>query len=135
DEGSLNTFFFNPETSRSLLDAAENAGFGAIVVDDGAGLLTNLDLAVGAASSTEAMTVAVTHWPGVMAPVAAAQQLAAINKLSTDRLAIRIPAADVPDRDRRRNHVADLRRTDEYLTLLKRLWLSNTPFDHEGPHY
>ena len=138
EEGAPASFFFNPDESRRLLSAAENVGFDAVVIDEAAGLLANLDLASSAASDTDGLTVIATHWPGVMAPDEAAQQLAAINALSGGRLSVRVPLADLSELSvaaTRRGHLARLRQAEEYLMLLKRLWLSDAPFDYEGPFH
>lgn len=135
---SFSSLFFNPETARSLLVAAEDAGFGGVIIDDPAGLLGNLDLSSYAASKTEALAVIVTHWAGVMSPEAAARQIASINNVANGRLSIRVTVEESAG-DRQpagtQDHSSRQRRTDEYLMLLKRLWSSERPFDYEGPFY
>jgi len=136
-DASLSSLFFNPDTARSLLVAAEDAGFGGVIIDDPIGLLGNLDLSSYAASKTEALGVIVTHWAGVMSPEVAARQIASINNLANGRLGVRFPVEEAvrgrstatPD------HSARQQRTDEYVMLLKRLWSSRQPFDFEGPFH
>ncbi|MBI1291893.1 LLM class flavin-dependent oxidoreductase [bacterium] len=128
------SFFLNPEIARNLLRAAEDASFGAVVVDDPAGALTNLDLSATAAAMTTALTVITTHWSGVMGPVAAAKQLASLSHKSDGRLALRISAVEEGG-CAAASHVQEQKRAQEYLTLLRRLWLSDRAFDFEGPYY
>jgi alkanesulfonate monooxygenase len=96
-----------------------------------------MDIAAEVARRTSSVGVALTHWSGVMEPVAAAEQIAALDRLSGGRLSLRFLIG--PDgRDGEladHSHVEALRQTDEYVVLLKRLWSNEHPFDHEGPHY
>lgn len=62
-------------------------------------------------------------------PVAAARRLLDLSDRSNGRIDLQIVDGDSE------GHVQSLQRTDEYLTLLKRLWSSERPFDHEGPFY
>ena len=120
--------------SRALEGAFRN-----VVIDGPAGILTNMDVAAETARATTNVGIALTHWSGVIHPVVAAQQIAALDRLSDGRLSLRFllgPDGQVGDgTDRIGGHVEALRQTDEYLVLLKRLWSNDQPFDHEGPHY
>jgi alkanesulfonate monooxygenase len=131
---SVKSFFFYPEIARNLLCAAENAGFDAIVVDDPAGALSNVDLSATAAEMTNALTVIATHWPGVMGPEPAAEQFAALSHRSGGRLALRISAAEDGGYGAS-SHIEDQGRTKEYLTLLRRLWWSEKAFEFEGRYH
>lgn len=130
----VKSFFLYPEMARALLGAAEDAGFDAIVVDDPAGALSNVDLSATAAVVTNALTVIATHWPGVMEPEPAAEQFAALSRRSGGRLALRLSATEDGGHGVS-SHVEEQRRTQEYLTLLRRLWWSDRAFDFEGPFY
>ena len=131
---SVTSFFLNPDIARAKLKAAEDAKFDAIVVDDPAGGLTNLDLSATAAAMTDSLTVIATHWSGLMGPEEAAEQLASLSRRSGGRLAMRILAAEEGGRGAT-SHGAEQKRTQEYVTLLRRLWLSDKAFDFEGPYY
>ena len=121
--------------ARSRCPAFE-AAFSNIVIDGPAGILTNMDVAAETASATSSVGIALTHWSGVIHPVVAAQQIAALDRLAEGRLSLRfLLAPDGQDREEAGSHVETLRQTDEYLVLLKRLWSNEQPFDHEGPHY
>ena len=131
---NVQSFFLNPDTARDLLQAAEDAKFDAVVVDDPAGALTNIDLSATAAAMTHSLTVIATHWSGVMGPEAAAEQLATLSQRSGGRLTLRISVAEEGG-CAASSHVEEQKRTQEYLTLLRRLWLSDRAFEFEGPYY
>jgi alkanesulfonate monooxygenase len=133
------SYFFDPAAARRHLALAAGSGFGAVVVDDASGPLGNLDIAANVARWNRSMDVILTHWAGVTSPVITAADVAALDRQTGGRLALRVlvdatsgspdARADVP------GHVAAWQRTDEYLTLLKRLWSNDRPIDHEGPFY
>lgn len=130
------SFFSDTAVAVQQLRLLEQSGFDRVMIDDMGGLLANMDLASLALRSTRLIAVLASHWPGIVAPVVAARQFAALGQLGSGRLALRVP----PSRDLRETNddsglVATLGRTDEYLTLLKRLWSNARPFDHEGLFY
>lgn len=132
---SLNSFFFDHQFAGTLLGAAEDAGFNGVIIDDPAGLLGNLDLSSYAATRTETLSIIATHWAGIMSPEAAAQQVATIANAANGRLSLRIVTQEEPERGEEpddADHLTGCQRTDEYVMLLKRLWLSERPFDYEG---
>lgn len=118
---------------------ALEGAFRNIVIDGPAGLLTNMDVAAETARATSTVGIVLTHWSGVMHPVVAAQQIAALDRAADGRLSLRFllgPDGRSGDgAEQAGGHVEALRQTDEYLVLLKRLWSNDQPFDHEGPHY
>jgi alkanesulfonate monooxygenase len=123
-------FFFDPFETRRRVAALEGAGFSRIVIDDAGGVLTNMDLAAQVARLGAPLDIALTHWAGVVEPAEAARQFAALDRASCGNLSVRMVAGDMGTA-----HLAGLKRTDEYLVLLKRLWTNDRPFDHEGAAY
>ncbi|TIR44488.1 MAG: LLM class flavin-dependent oxidoreductase, partial [Mesorhizobium sp.] len=66
-------FFYDfVETATKLL-LIEDIGFQKIVVDDPAGLLTNMDIAARALDRTSSLEIVLTHWAGVIEPTVAAR--------------------------------------------------------------
>ncbi|RVA36346.1 LLM class flavin-dependent oxidoreductase [Mesorhizobium sp. M7D.F.Ca.US.004.03.1.1] len=131
-------FFYDFADTATKLGLIEDGGFRKIVVDDSAGLLTNMDLATQVLDSTSSLEVVLTHWAGVIEPTVAARQLAAIDAKSGGRLALRMLSEPLSDDDaetRPVGHTVIWQRIDEYLVLLKRLWSNDRPFDHEGAFY
>lgn len=129
-------FFFDPISAGRRLAQTEEAGFERVIVDDHGGVLANFDIAAYAARISSALQIVLTHWAGAITPVVAARQLAALDTRIGGRLILRILADGEggPDDSRTLHptHVETLQRTDEYLMLLKRLWLNSRPFDFEG---
>ncbi|TPM25968.1 LLM class flavin-dependent oxidoreductase [Mesorhizobium sp. B2-3-5] len=131
-------FFYDFAETATKLGLIEDGGFQKIVVDDPAGLLTNMDLAAQVLNRTASLEVVLTHWAGVIEPTAAARQLASIDRESGGRLALRMISEPLNDDDaeaRPVGHGVIWQRIDEYLVLLKRLWSNDLPFDHEGAFY
>lgn len=138
DAGSAVPFFYDFVETATKLSLIEDSGFQKIVVDDQAGLLTNMDIAAQALDRTSSLEVVLTHWAGVIAPAVAARQLAALDAKSGGRLSLRMLSEPLDDDDaetRPVGHTVVWQRIDEYLVLLKRLWSNDRPFDHEGAFY
>ncbi|MER9307392.1 LLM class flavin-dependent oxidoreductase [Mesorhizobium sp. M0496] len=131
-------FFYDFAETATKLGLIEDGGFRKIVIDDSAGLLTNMDLAAQVLDRTSSLEVVLTHWAGVVEPTVAARQLASIDRKSGGRLALRMisePLSDADAETRPVGHAVIWQRIDEYLVLLKRLWSNDRPFDHEGAFY
>ena len=136
--GAAVPFFYDFAETATKLGLIEDGGFRKIVVDDTAGLLTNMDLAAQVLDRTSSLEVVLTHWTGVVEPTVAARQLASIDRKSGGRLALRMISEPLNDDDaetRPVGHTVIWQRIDEYLVLLKRLWSNDRPFDHEGAFY
>ncbi|RVB67376.1 LLM class flavin-dependent oxidoreductase, partial [Mesorhizobium sp. M7A.F.Ca.CA.002.04.1.1] len=65
-------FFYDFAETATKLGLIEDGGFRKIVVDDSAGLLTNMDLAAQVLDRTSSLEVVLTHWAGVVEPTVAA---------------------------------------------------------------
>ena len=131
-------FFYDFAETATKLGLIEDGGFRKIVIDDSAGLLTNMDLAAQVLDRTSSLEVVLTHWAGVVEPTVVARQLASIDRKSGGRLALRMisePLSDADAETRPVGHTVIWQRIDEYLVLLKRLWSNDRPFDHEGTFY
>lgn len=129
-------FFFDAAAALATLRLIERTGFSGVVIDDDAGPLANLDIAAQAAQGTSGIEIVLTHAAGVLAPVVAAGQIAALDALSGGRLSLRMAGDPVwHDGGRTSGHAASYARLDEYLVLLKRLWANDAPFEHQGPFY
>jgi len=132
------SFFHDLVETATKLSLIEDAGFQKIVIDDPAGLLTNMDIAAQALERTSSLEVVLTHWAGMIEPTVAARQLAALDAKRGGRLSLRMLSEPLSDDDavaRPAGHSAVWQRIDEYLVLLKRLWSNDRPFDHEGAFY
>jgi alkanesulfonate monooxygenase len=79
------------------------------------------------------------HRPGFVAPTLAARKFATLDQFTGGRVAIHVISGG-DDAEQQRDgdfldHDSRYRRTDEYVEILKRVWTSDQPFDHEGAHY
>ena len=76
------------------------------------------------------------HRAGDVSPETAAEQFGLFDQLSRGRLAIKIlPPSTAAFSEKHDAHERVLESLDEYLTILKRLWASDDPFDFEGHHH
>lgn len=129
----------NPAYVRAFAQAHEHAGFDRILVPASASSPDNLLTVAYAASSTQHIKFLLAHRPGFAAPTVAARQLATLDQYTGGRVAVHYISGG-SDEDQQRdgdflNHDERYARTDEYLTLLRRVWTQTQPFDHEGPNY
>jgi alkanesulfonate monooxygenase len=81
----------------------------------------------------------VTHRPGFVAPTLAARKLATLDHFSGGRLAVHIISGG-DDADQGKDgdflpHDERYARTDEYVEIIRRIWTSDKPIDHEGKYY
>lgn len=133
------SFFFDPAAALDRLRLVEHAGFHGFVIDDVAGILTNMDIAAQATHPASSLEIVLTHAAGVLAPVVAARQIAALDEASGGRIALRVVAdgalSSGEAQEQPPSHAAAFARLDEYLVLLKRLWSNEAPFEHQGPFY
>ena len=129
----------DPDYIRRFAVAHEEGGFDRVLVAWGSTSPDALLVAGHAAAATSRIGFMVAHRPGFVAPTLAARQFATFDHLSGGRAAIHvISGGSTAEQRKDGDHLAhDERyaRTEEYVALLKRLWTSEKPFDHEGRHY
>ena len=120
--------------------AAEAGGFDKVLVgyysDGPDGFL----LAASAAAHTEKLGFLVAHRPGFVAPTLAARKFATLDQMTGGRAAMHvISGGDDVDQFRDGDTLSKedrYARTDEYVTILKRIWTEPGPtVDHEGRFY
>ncbi|QKW23278.1 LLM class flavin-dependent oxidoreductase [Kitasatospora sp. NA04385] len=125
--------------TRRFAQAHEQAGFDRILIAQSSGSPDPNQVAAFAAAHTERLGLLVAHRPGFLAPTVAARTFATLDQFSGGRVAVHIITGG-HDAEQRRDGdylTKDERyaRTDDYLTVVKRAWTSDEPFDHEGPYY
>jgi alkanesulfonate monooxygenase len=124
---------------REFSRAHERAGFDKVLVGYTATSADGFIVASYAAAYTERLGYLIAHRPGFVAPTLAARTAATLDQLSGGRVAIHIITGG-SDADQARDgdwldHDTRYRRTDEYLTLMRRMWTEERPFDHAGEFY
>lgn len=124
---------------RRFAQAHEDAGFDRILI----GYFTNgadgFIVASYAAFVTERLGLMLAHRPGFVAPPLAARKLATLDQFSNGRAAVHIISGGDDDDQQKDGdylpHDERYARTDEYVAILRRLWTSDKPVDHEGRYY
>ena len=119
--------------------AHEQAGFDRVLVPyHSTGPDATLTIAQ-AAAVTEKIQLMLAQRPGFVAPTLAARQLATLDQYSGGRLGVHIISGGSDSEQRRDGdflgHDERYARTDEYLSILRRVWTATAPFDHEGKYY
>jgi len=119
--------------------AQEDGGFDRVLIPFGSSSPESQLVAAHAAALTSTLGFLIAHRPGFTQPTLAARQLATLDNLSGGRVAVHIITGGADDEMARDgDHTTKgLRysRTEEYLTVLKKEWTSETPFDHVGRFY
>ena len=129
----------DPAYVRVFAQAHEHAGFDRILVPASSSSPDTLLTVAYAASSTQKIGFLLAHRPGFVAPTLAARQLATLDHYTGGRVAVHYISGG-SDEDQQRDgdflgHDERYARTDEYLTVLRRVWTEKKPFDHEGAYY
>jgi alkanesulfonate monooxygenase len=119
--------------------AHEQAGFDRILIDKSSSGPDTFLVASRIAAVTSRVHLMLAHRPGFTAPTLAARQFATLDNLSGGRAAIHVISGG-NDQEQRRDgdflgHDERYARTDEYLGVLRQIWTSETPIDHEGRYY
>jgi alkanesulfonate monooxygenase len=119
--------------------AHEDAGFDRVLVPYHSNGPDAILTIAQVAAATSRIKLMLAHRPGFVSPTLAARQLATLDHFSGGRLGVHIISGG-SDLEQRRDgdyldHDRRYARTDEYLEILRRVWSSDKPFDHEGAHY
>lgn len=119
--------------------AHEASGFDAVLVGYSSSSANGFNVAQFCAERTQRLKFLVAHRPGFVAPTLAARTAATFDALSGGRLWLHIITGGF-DAEQQRDgdflgHDERYARTDEYLEVVRRVWTSTTPFDHEGRFY
>lgn len=119
--------------------AHEDAGFDRILVAWHSSHPDTLLVASHAAAHAKRIGFMIAHRPGFIAPTLAARQFATFDQLTGGRAAIHVISGGNPVEQRADgdflSHDERYARSDEYIGLLRRVWTSDAPFDHEGTYY
>ena len=117
----------------------ERAGFDRVLIGYFSDAPDGFLVGARAAAVTERLSFLLAHRPGFVAPTVAARKLATLDQLSDGRLAVHIIAGG-SDAEQAKDgdwtdHDARYRRSEEYISLLRRTWTEPAPFDHDGEFY
>jgi alkanesulfonate monooxygenase len=122
-----------------LSKAHEDAGFDRALIPFYATAPDSLIIAAYAAFVTKRLSLMIAHRSGFTAPTVAARQFATLDQLTGGRVALHaISGGDDAELRQDGSFISkDERyaRTGEYLSVMRRVWTEETPFDHEGVYY
>jgi alkanesulfonate monooxygenase len=129
----------DPVYIRKFAQAHELAGFDRILVPFHSVDADTILVGSHAAAFTERIGLMLAHRPGFTAPSLAARAFATLDQLSGGRVAIHVSSGG-DDSEQQRDgdfltHDERYARTDEYVHLLRQIWTSDRPIDHEGTYY
>lgn len=129
----------SPPFVKEFAQAHEKAGFDMVLVGYYSSSAEGFNVASYAAAHTRTLSFLIAHRPGAVMPTLAARAAATFDHFSGGRIALHIIAGlsdaeqqsegDFLDKDARYARAA------EYLDVMRKVWTSETPFDHEGEHY
>jgi alkanesulfonate monooxygenase len=119
--------------------ALEAAGIDRLLIGAFSTWADNNQLAAYVLARHQKIGALLAHRTGFVTPTLAARQLATLDHFSDGRLWVHIITGG-SEADQARDgdflsHDERYERTDEYLTVLKKVWEGSEPFDHEGRFY
>ena len=124
---------------RRLARSAEETGFDRLLIGSFSTIPDNNQIAAFVLHETTRLGVLLAHRTGFLPPTMAARQLATLDHFSDGRVWVHIITGGTEEDQQRDGDFLDhderYARTDEYLDVLKRVWSSDAPFDHDGRFY
>ncbi len=133
------TGVYDVDFVRDYAIAHEAAGYDRVLIGQTATWPDGLAMASYISAVTTRLRFMMAHRPGFVAPTVAARQLITLDQLSRGRAGVHIitGASDLEtqaDGDFL-TKAERYRRSHEYVGILRRMWTSAAPIDHDGPHY
>ncbi len=130
----------DPDYLLRIARAHEQSGFDRVLIGYGAVGPEGWAIAGSVLHSTTRLKVLVAHRPGIMQPALLARMAATLDHLTGGgRIGIHfITGGDEQDQRREADfipHDARYRRTGEVMSIVRRLWAEDEPFDSEGDFY
>ena len=131
--------YVDPAFVREFARAHEAGGFDRVLIGYSSTGPDGFSVAAYTAAVTGRLGLLIAHRPGFVAPTLAARKAATLDHFTGGRIALHIITGG-SDAEQQRDgdwldHDARYRRTDEYLAIVRRVWTSDQPFDHEGEFY
>ncbi|MEU9501510.1 LLM class flavin-dependent oxidoreductase [Streptomyces sp. NPDC048196] len=130
---------FDKDYTLKLARAHEQYGWDRVLFAYGSGSPDPSPAAAYVAARTDALQILVAHRPNVSYPTFAAKTFATLDRISDGRLAVHFITGGNDHEQRREGDTLtkDERydRTREYIRIVKKIWTTHEPFDHEGAHY
>jgi alkanesulfonate monooxygenase len=130
----------DPDYLTAISRAHDDGGFDRVLIGYGGVAPEGFAIAGSVLGCTENLGVLIAHRPGFVAPSVLARQAATLDQLSGGgRVAMHfITGGDEADQRREGDFVPKddrYRRTGELMSVVKRIWSEDSPFDHDGEFY
>ena len=130
---------FDTAFMKQLTEDYEHAGYDRMLIATSASWADSLSIASYLSGLTRSLKFLIAHRPGIVSPTAAARMLATIDQLSGGRVGVHIisGASDIELQSDGDFVVKDQRykRSAEYAQVLRAIWTTREPFDHDGTFY
>jgi alkanesulfonate monooxygenase len=127
------------EFAAELARTHEASGFDRVLIAHSSSMPDGFVIADQTLEATDRLKVLLAHRPGFWAPTIAARAYATLDAFHPGRVAMHvITGGDDADQQRDGDYLTKeerYRRTDDFLTVVRREWDSEVPFDHEGEFY
>ncbi|MBL8628228.1 MAG: LLM class flavin-dependent oxidoreductase [Rhodospirillaceae bacterium] len=122
-----------------LVKAYDRNGYDRMLIANAATWPDSIPFAAYIAGITERVGFMIAHRPGFVQPTMAARMLATIDNLSRGRAAVHIiTGANNKEMEADGDFLTKAVRYDrsaEYVDVMRRVWTSDAPFDHEGQFF
>lgn len=130
---------FDKDYTLKLARAHEDHGWDRVLFAYGSGSPDPAPAAAYVAARLERLQILLAHRPNVSYPTYAAKTFATLDRISDGRLTVHFITGGNDHEQRREGDTLtkDQRysRTREYIRIVKKIWTTHEPFDHEGEHY
>ncbi|WP_433435042.1 LLM class flavin-dependent oxidoreductase [Nonomuraea sp. CA-141351] len=130
---------FDKDYTLRLARAHEDNGWDRVLFAYGSNTPIPTPAAAYLASKLDRLHLLLAHRPNVSYPTYAARSFATVDHISDGRLTIHFITGGNDHEQRREGDTLtkDQRysRTREYIQIVKKVWTSTEPFDHQGEHY
>lgn len=125
--------------AHELARTHEAAGFDRVLIAHSSSMPDGFVIADQVLEATDTLKVLLAHRPGFWAPTIAARAYATLDAFHPGRVAMHvITGGDDADQQRDGDYLTKAeryRRTDDFLTVVRKEWEAEAPFDHEGEFY
>jgi alkanesulfonate monooxygenase len=130
---------FDADYTLRLARAHEDNGWDRVLTAYGSGSPDPAQVAAFVASNLDRIQLLLAHRPNLSIPTFAAKTFATLDRISRGRLTVHFITGGNDHEQQREGdfltHDERYRRTREYIEIVKQVWTSEQPFDHEGEFY
>ena len=129
----------DPEYISAFSKVHEESGFDKVLVGYSSSSADGFLVALHAAANTKKLGYLIAHRPGFVSPTVLARKVATLDHLTGGRIALHIISGGGDSEHQRDgdflDHADRYKRSEEFMSILKKLWLSNSEVDHAGQYY